>query len=75
MTDPPKRKRATGAGRKPTHGVTKIDGNIALTPDVRAFLKETGPSVGEAIETLVRGRREFKAWLKSQQLTEGGNSH
>ena len=67
MIDPKKFKRAPGAGRKPTHGVTKIDGNIALTPDVRAFLKETGPSVGEAIETLVRGRKEFKAWLKGRE--------
>ncbi len=63
----PKRKRAPGAGRKPTHGVTKIDGNIALTPDVRAVLKQLGPTVGEAIERIVRARRDFKALLEASK--------
>ncbi len=60
MTDPPKRKRAPGAGRKPTHGVTKIDGNIALTPDVRAFLKETGQVSGKRSKRLYAGGESLR---------------
>ncbi len=62
MTDPPKRKRAPGAGRKPTHGVTKIDGNIALTPDVRAFLKEAGQ---------VSGKRSKRLYASGERLMRG----
>lgn len=59
------RQRAPGAGRKPTRGVKKIDWNVALTPDVRAFLKALGPTVGEAIERIARERPEFADFQKS----------
>ena len=51
-----------GAGRK--HGIhgKKIDKNIALTPDVWAFLVSEGQTAGEAIETRLRRSAAFKAW-------------
>ena len=71
MTDSPKRKRAPGAGRKRLYDEAKVDGNIALTPSVRAVLKQMGPSIGEAIERLVRRTKEFKAAQKEQNSNAG----
>ena len=39
---------------------------ICLTADVEAFLTRDGDTIGTAVETMVRARREFKSWLKKQ---------
>lgn len=58
-----------GAGRKPRHGITKIDKNIALTPDVWACWEQMaavdGVSVGEAIETKTRKMAAFRQFQKT----------
>ena len=60
-----------GAGRKPGPNGTKVKRNIALTPDVWAFLVSTGQTAGETIETRTRGCAAFKAWLKARLPSAG----
>ena len=55
-----------GAGRKPGPNGRKTKKNIALTPDVWAFLVSTGKTAGETIETRTRASAAFRAWLKTK---------
>jgi hypothetical protein len=56
-----------GAGRKPGHGGTKIDKNIALTADAWAFHASNDESRGRSIESMTRRSGAFRAWMKSKR--------
>jgi len=61
--------RRPGSGRPPKDNA-RIPAPMRLLPDTVAFLRDSGQTLAEATEAIVRKSKAFREWKRKQQPDE-----